>query len=282
MPENTQNPLAKHFRQPAIYTPIPSKGRFWPDGDIDIPVNGEIAVYPMTTKDELSLRTPDALMNGAGMVEVIQSCCPSIKNAWNMPTIDVDAILISIRIASYGHEMDVDANCPECKEANRYSIDLRTVLASIQPVDYDTPEEINGLKFFLKPQTFKNSNDIGNITFEEQKIMQTLSNENIADEDKARIVATQLKRMTNMTDDILTSGTRCIVTEEGIEVSNPEHMKEFYQNADSKIVRILQKRLEKIADESSIKPHQVKCTSCNHEFTMKIDFNFSSFFAVGF
>ena len=78
---NSSNPLAKHFRQPALYIKLPSSGRFWPDGSIEIPLNGEIPVYPMTAKDEIMIRTPDALLNGAGTVSVIQSCCPNILDA---------------------------------------------------------------------------------------------------------------------------------------------------------------------------------------------------------
>jgi hypothetical protein len=64
----------------------------------------------MTTKDEITLKTPDALLNGQGVVNVIESCCPAIKDAWAMPSIDVDATLIAIRIASYGNQMDLRLN----------------------------------------------------------------------------------------------------------------------------------------------------------------------------
>ena len=106
-PSNTpqSNPLAKHFRQPALYVKLTSNGSFWPDGSLDLPVTGEIPIYPMTTKDEITLRTPDALINGTSVVKVIESCAPNIKDAWKMPTVDVDSTLIAIRIASYGPKM---------------------------------------------------------------------------------------------------------------------------------------------------------------------------------
>ena len=116
----TANPLSKYFRQPAIYMDLPSRGKYWPDGTLDLPVTGKLAVYPMTTRDEITLRTPDALMNGTSVVDVIQSCCPSITNAWRMPSVDVDAVLIGIRIASYGNEMDFDTRCPYCKAENKH------------------------------------------------------------------------------------------------------------------------------------------------------------------
>ena len=127
----TNNPLGQYFRQPSIYLTLPSRGRYWPDSSLELPATGEIPVLPMTTRDEVTLRTPDALMNGAGIVDVVHSCCPNIKDAWKMPSIDVDAVLIAIRIASYGHGMDLDTNCPYCKEENRHGADLRTILSGM-------------------------------------------------------------------------------------------------------------------------------------------------------
>ena len=79
------NPLAKHFRQPQLYIQLPSKGKYYPPGTLEMPVTKELPVYPMTAKDELSFMTPDALLNGQGTVDVIQSCIPNIKDAWAMP-----------------------------------------------------------------------------------------------------------------------------------------------------------------------------------------------------
>mgnify|MGYP003705654645 CR=1 FL=1 len=114
MNSNTQNPLSKHFRQPSIYIKLPSKGRFWPENTLELPLNGEIPVYPMTVKDELTLRTPDALLNGTGMVDVIKSCCPNIKDPWAMPAVDVDPVFIAIRLASYGPTMELNTTCTNC------------------------------------------------------------------------------------------------------------------------------------------------------------------------
>jgi hypothetical protein len=118
MEKATNNPLFKHFRQPAIYLKLPSQGRFYPDGSLQISVTGDIPIYPMTVKDELTLKTPDALMNGEGMAAVIRSCCPTILDPWQIPAVDLDAIFIAIRLASYGTGMDVNTSCPKCKEEN--------------------------------------------------------------------------------------------------------------------------------------------------------------------
>ena len=72
-----------------------------------MPPNGEIGIFPMTARDELVLKTPDALLNGASTVEVINSCVPAITDAWEIPSVDMDALLIGIRIATYGENMDI-------------------------------------------------------------------------------------------------------------------------------------------------------------------------------
>ena len=77
-----------------------------------MPQSGEVGVYPMTAKDEMLLKTPDALLNGEATVTVIQSCIPAIKNAWAMPSIDCDAALMTIRMATYGNKMTVPITVP--------------------------------------------------------------------------------------------------------------------------------------------------------------------------
>ena len=101
-----QNPLRKYFRQPKVYITLPSKGKFYADGAIELPESGEFPVFAMTAKDELTMKTPDALLNGQATVDVIKSCIPAIKNPWSMPSIDLDAVLIAIRIATYGEMME--------------------------------------------------------------------------------------------------------------------------------------------------------------------------------
>ena len=111
------NPLKQYFRQPAIYMRLPTGGKYWAEGTIDMPQNGEIPVYPMTAIDEITYRTPDALFNGQAVASVIQSCIPNVKNAWAAPAPDINSMLVAIRLASYGHELEIASTCPSCDTA---------------------------------------------------------------------------------------------------------------------------------------------------------------------
>jgi hypothetical protein len=125
MAQMQPNPLSQFMRQASIYIKLPSGGLYYPPGTIQLPENKEIPVLPMSTRDEITVNTPDALMNGQGVVDMIHSCCPSIKNAWAVPIVDLDTILIGIRIASYGENMEYTSTCPKCENADNYEIDLR-------------------------------------------------------------------------------------------------------------------------------------------------------------
>ena len=132
MPKKTtsgkSNPLEKYFRQPKIYLKLPSGGEFYLDGTLDLPTNGEVPVYPMTAKDELTFKTPDALISGQATVEVIKSCVPNIKDPWLMPSIDLDAVLIGIRLATYGKELPYTALCSDCTNETEFIVDIENLL----------------------------------------------------------------------------------------------------------------------------------------------------------
>ena len=111
MTKTSNNPLRQFFRRPAVYLKLPSRGQYWAPGSLDLPENGELPVYPMTAIDEISYRTPDALFNGQAVINVVQSCVPSILDAGKIPNMDLNALMVAIRIASYGHSLDVASTC---------------------------------------------------------------------------------------------------------------------------------------------------------------------------
>ena len=282
MVDTNQNPLAKHFRQPSIYIKLPSGGKYWAEGSVELPLNGELPVYPMTTKDELTLRTPDALMSGQGVVSVIQSCCPNVKNAWDAPSIDMDTLLIAIRIASYGHDMDVDSLCAKCQEPNRFTIDLRSALDSIIPPDYNTPLQVGELRIKLKPQEYTETSKANAMGYEEQRMVANITESTLDAEEKSRAIAAQMAKLIDMTTDLLAKSTAYIALSEGDVVSDQNFIKEFYANAPSTVSRAIQEKVGQMATDAAIKPYQVKCTSCEAEYSMSVDFDYASFFDAGF
>ena len=63
MANKKSNPLAGYYRAPKMYTEIPTGGKYYDDKIIEWPDTNELPVYPMTAKDEMIMKNPDALLN---------------------------------------------------------------------------------------------------------------------------------------------------------------------------------------------------------------------------
>lgn len=272
------NPLAKHFRQPAIYIKLPTKGAYWPEDAIRLPANGEIAVYPMTTKDEITLKTPDALMNGSGVVSVIQSCCPEIIDPWKMPSVDVDPIIIAIRIASFGHQMEFNSKCPACGSVADYAIDLHVVLDSLKMPDFNTPVELDSLKIKLHPQPYFSLNQTNRTQFEEEKLMQAIQGIDMSEDLRNIEINKQVAKLIDIGLTTLTDSTEYIELEDGSKVSDKEFLREFYVNSSTNTTNAVQEKLTQINKDGGIKPMGVNCTECSHPFDIQITFDYAAFF----
>ncbi len=281
MSTEPQNPLAKFFRQPAIYLKLPSKGRWWPVGSLDMPTNNELPVYAMTTKDEIILKTPDALLNGQGVVDVIQNCVPNIKDAWQMPSIDVDAVLIAIRIATYGNNMSFESNCVHCKELNEHEIELSTMLDSIVAPDYSKTIPYSSLKIKLHPQPYFSVNKSNSITFEEQRLLNVINQEGIDPEVKKENLAASMQRLVDLGIESVADSTEYIEFDDGQRVTEKEYIKEFYAQAESSTVKAIQERLGEIAESVKIQKLTLHCPDCTKEYKAELTFDYANFFGNG-
>lgn len=282
MENQRQNPLAGHFRQPAIYLTLPSQGRWWGDNALDMPANRELPIYPMSTKDEITLRTPDALLNGQGLINVIQSCCPSIKDAWSMPSIDVDSVLIAIRIATYGNSMSFDSKCPHCGEDNTHDVDLGKPLSSLQCPDYSKLMHYKDLKIKFKPQHYFLVNKSNMMEFEEQKIMSLLNATDMDPDDRSKQLTDSMGRLFDFGIISCTQSTEYIELADGTRVTDEEFIKEFYKNAESAVITQLQKQVADFATQAKPEGLNLGCQECVKEYKVDLAFDYSNFFAKGF
>jgi len=278
MSNPASNPLFKHFGQPAIYLNLPSKGQYWPEGSIDYPATGDIPVYPMTVKDEVTLKTPDTLMNGHGMVTVITSCCPNIKDPLKIPICDLDAILIGIRIASYGSDMAITTKCPTCEEPNDNVVDLPTLLDSM-PVPTYNDCRIGELTLKFKPQKFESLNTANMALFEQQRLIQQISaSSDLTEEQKQEELNKMLPRITDLSVKSLSQAISEIHTDDGVAVQDPTHIREFIENADRKTFDSIKKQIEETAQTNKLSPITIKCDSCQKEYKSELNFENSNFF----
>ena len=274
---NENNPLRQYFRQPAIYIELPSQGKFYPQGALNMPQTNKLPVYPMTAIDEITYRTPDALFNGQATVNVIQSCVPDIKNAWSIPSMDVDTVLVSIRIASYGHEMGFSTQCPACQHVSDQAIDLRNVLDSMRPVDYAKPITSGDMEIYFRPMSYQNMSDNNKLQYENQKMLQNIPDSTSSDTDKMSALSKALQEVTAMTVKALAQSIAMVKTPTAM-VSEPEFIEELLKNCDRKLFNEIRDYIVTNKAQSEMQPIKLTCPECKHEYEQTVTLDMSSFF----
>jgi len=281
------NPLQKHFRQPKVYIQLPSKGRWWPEGSLELPENGEVPVFPMTAKDEITMRTPDALLNGQSTVDVLQSCIPSIKNAWKMPSIDLDACLVAIRIASFGEAMEVTTKIPNTDLEKSYDLDLRGLLDSYNEKEYEDVLQAGDFLVQIRPMNYETFTTLALKTFEEQRLISIVNQEEIDDTKKMELFNKSFKTLTDININTIHDSVVAIQYQQDDPVSNRAHIKEFLENTDTSIYNAIKNHVEKLKELFQTKPVTVETTQEERDagapdtFSVPVSFDHSNFFGQG-
>lgn len=278
------NPLQKYFRQPKVYITLPSQAKYYPEDAIVVTENGEYPVYAMTAKDELAMKTPDALLNGQATVNVIQSCVPNIKNAWALPSIDLDAILIAIRIATYGDSLDLTTKIPGIGEERTFTVDLRQILNKLVTVSYENNLNINDMEIEIRPLTYREFTDANMKTFEEQRIFALVNDEKLSDAEKLEKFSQSFKKLTDLTVTTLSKSIVKISIGDTV-VTNQQHIDEFINNADKMFFTEVTNHLDKQKNKFAIEPLKVHSSEediangAPKEWEIPITFDQANFFA---
>ena len=271
------NPLKAFFRQPAIYIRLPSDGQYWPAGSLDMPPNREFPVLPMTAMDEITYRTPDALFNGAAIVNVVQSCVPNIKNAWHMPNSDLNAILTAIRIASYGNNMPFSVECPACNAENDFEIDLQSVMSQLNLADYAEIVNHGDLEIYFQPMSYQHQTDINLLQFEQQRMIRMIPGADIPEEEKNQRINQAVKAITEITIKAIKNSISSIRTPQAL-VTESEFIEEFLTNCDRELYVRIRDHAIKLRVSDDFKPIKLKCNECSHEFEQRFTLDTANFF----
>lgn len=260
MEKPKHNPLASLMRQPKIYIKLPSNSKYWPADSLNRSVNDEYPIFSMTARDELLLKTPDALLNGQAVVDVIQSCMPNVLNAWDTPNIDMDAILIAIRLATYGEMMETTVDMGGENEFS-YQVDLRILLDKLyNDISWEERIEVSDqMVIYTKPLSYKSITKTAVQTFETQKIISIISDSTLSDDEKIKTFRESFTKLTEITVGLVAESVYKIESTAGV-TDEPQFIKEFMENCDKSIFDIVKNHLDLMRDTNMLKPMTVNST----------------------
>lgn len=271
----SQNPLQQYFRQPKIYITLPSKGVFYsPDA-----ISGSfenIPIYGMTGMDEIILKTPDALMSGESTVKIVQSCCPTIKNAWELSSIDANLIYAAIRIATFGNAMSVTQVCTNCETENDFDIDLNYVVEHYGTCHYNHKLVVDNITIKTTPLTYKDMTEFNLTSYNlQQKLNQADGLEDAVE--KQKLFKELFEELSKAQQEIFLKSVESVEVD-GQVVDNKEHISEWLHNCDKVIFDSLKKHVDNNRTAWDMPSWPTKCENCGTESKVYIELDQSSFF----
>jgi hypothetical protein len=223
-------------------------------------------------------------MNGQATVDVIQSCVPNIKNAWLMPNIDLDAVLIAIRLATYGENMDLTVSVPNTDIKRDYTMDLRTVLDDLLLGEFKNKLIVNNMTVNLRPINYKEFTENSIKTFEEQRIINVVNDEKLDDQTKVNMFHKSFRKLTDITINMVGRSVVSIEVDNQM-VTDPSHISEFIANADKNFYNAVIEHVTKQRESFAIKPMKIDSTpedikaGAPKQFEVPVTFDQSNFFA---
>lgn len=280
----SNNPLAKYYRTAKIYTQLPSMGKFYDDGVVDLPENSEVAVFPMTAKDEMIMKNPDALLNGEAVAQVIKSCVPSVNSPRQLVSNDIDALLIAIQGATNGDDLEVTTPCPNCSEEVGGIASIEAALQSMTVLEeaysFDTD---NGLTFQIKPFSYESTVKAGITNFQSTRSLQSL--QNIDDElEQLKAFNSSFMQIAALNFDLICDSVASIrgMDDDGeaFVVTNREVIREFLENSENSVGKQIEESIAKVNNIGVNKNILLECESCQHQFEHEIGFDPVNFFTA--
>jgi len=269
------NPLQKFFRQPKIYISLPSKGLYYEPGALQGDYTN-MPILALTGIDEIILKTPDALFNGESTIRIIESCCPYIKDAKNMPSIDIDTVLAAIKIATFGNTATVSKTCPKCGSENDYELSLNNIIDYFTNLKFNNKIVLNDqLSITIRPLKYSEMSYFSMENFKLQKILNQAAEMN--DEDKKAKINEIYIRLSELQLELLTLTVETATVESTV-VTEKEYISDWLKNVERSVFSDIKKRIEENKDLWEIPETPVVCDGCGNENKIQLSLDQSSFF----
>jgi hypothetical protein len=187
----------------------------------------------------------------------------------------LDAILIAIRSAAQGNDMEIESACPSCKEIATYAINLIGMLQGMKPGDYNKELQISDLSIKFRPLIYREMNQAAMAQFEIQKMFSSLGD--LPEEEQTKKTQEAIVKITEITMAVLAQTIEYVKTPT-VTVDETGFILDFLQNCDKNMYIEVRDYHAKLKDSAQIKPQKIKCIHCQHEYEQSIVINATDFF----
>ena len=274
------NPLQKYYRNAKLSVRLPSRGKYYAKDVLTLDDAGELAIFPMTAQDEITLQNPDALLTGQAAIDVIKSCVPTINKPRSLLACDIDVLMIAIRVASYGEEANMELECPnrDCKHKNTFTLPLDTLLNQAETLEESYEVVIDdALTVFIRPGSFDSVVRQQKAAFENTKLQDAITMPEMTDEQRIKILSGVFESMSKLNFELINGSIKSVAftDDEGNvqEVTDATHIGDWIKNIDKRTVDKIEAKIIDVNKVGIAKTVPATCTECSRKWTAPIEFN---------
>jgi len=151
------------------------------------------------------------------------------------------------------------------------------VLDGIGRPDYSNAVETGDIKIYFRPLTYQQTNYNSLEQFSDQKLLETLPDSDVPEEEKIKLLTKSFAKLTDMTMRALTQSISMIqVMEE--TVVEPEYIEEFVRNCDREVFTKIRDHIVNLRSSTELKPLKISCQGCQKEYETPFTLDVSNFF----
>jgi aspartate carbamoyltransferase regulatory subunit len=174
--------------------------------------------------------------------------------------------------------MEVGTECPACKHQEEFLLDLRSVLDNLRSPDFKQVVRFGDLEIYFRPMSYRDQNSSNIEQFENQRMIRLIPESDLPDDEKISRMTEIMKNITFLTVKALKHSIAGIRTPSAF-VTEPEYIEEFLTSCDRNIFTTIRDHAIKLRIASELKPVQLKCSECEHEYDQQLSLDMASFFA---
>lgn len=287
----TKNPLQQFFRRAKFSIYLPSRGKWYPKSAITHQ-NGQIDIFAMTATDESRMRASEFLINGSAVFDIIRSCAPSITQPEYMPQVDLEAVMLSIRRATFGDTIKLTTLVPNTSESMELDLNIEQLVNQLPNAETEWDSTLNiinpdshTLSLIIKPISLKSMFSVTRQIIRQQQVTVDISKNNQAGDEKIDQLDEQMKTLADITVNMVAESISQIKFE-GFSTENPAEIKNFINNIDLDYFKAIQQHIETQKEKINFAPITVKATDeqikqgAPESWVVPVQFDLTNFFEI--
>jgi hypothetical protein len=294
-----ENPLLEELRQslPGVTVALPTGGLFYPTGVLAEGADpSHLRIGPFSMWQEIEFRDPYKIASGDAIWRMIGHVAPQVSQPKLLAAVDVDAIMVAARIASYGPKMEMEVTCnnpatkkegdkevPACRHQATVPVDmlrLATGYVSIgRPEQYQVTMD-NGQVVQIRPVRYESMIEMMKLMLEQRKRASKVKDQDDVPEE---LVREMFAGAIDFNVRMLRDSVAWVRTKGGVMVREAKAIAAWLDQVPTRYIDLMSEKMDQMTEltkhAGTIK---YKCPVCGHaQDSISVTTDFTRFFGQG-